>query len=234
MRCAMDDGPQAAEAYCEPMAPPPGPDAAGADEPLVIVAFTGRAGSGKDSAADHLCEHFGFVRMAFADPLKQTLEPLLESAGVDYAALYEPALKDQPMPEFAGRTPRHLMQTLGDWGRAVDPGLWVNLALRNAGLTNGAPVHYRIVFTDVRYPNEALALQQRGAWLVRIEREDARPLAGPLHSSEMYFATLPCNRVIGNHGPTLAGLQAHVDALMQEMAVERREPVELEFRLPRP
>ena len=43
-----------------------------------ILGLAGAAGSGKDTAADYLCTHYGFVRCAFADGLKTMLEALLE------------------------------------------------------------------------------------------------------------------------------------------------------------
>lgn len=38
---------------------------------MKLVAFLGQAGSGKDTAAGHLVEHHGFVKLAMADPLKR-------------------------------------------------------------------------------------------------------------------------------------------------------------------
>jgi dephospho-CoA kinase len=36
-------------------------------QPLQIIAFTGSAGTGKDTAADILVTHCGFTKLAFAD-----------------------------------------------------------------------------------------------------------------------------------------------------------------------
>lgn len=36
-----------------------------------LIGFAGRAGSGKDTAASHLCSQYGFTRLALAGPLRQ-------------------------------------------------------------------------------------------------------------------------------------------------------------------
>jgi len=37
----------------------------------MIIGVAGNAGSGKDTVADHLVKHHGFVKVALADPLKR-------------------------------------------------------------------------------------------------------------------------------------------------------------------
>lgn len=211
------------------------PAAEAATPALTIIGLCGRAGSGKDRAAEYLCEHYGFVRAAFADSLKRMLEPLLVAADEDYAALYEPALKAVPLPGLHGLSARQLMQTLGDWGRAQHPDFWVQLAMARLGLSpdvaHAQPVHDRIVVTDVRFPNEAAALLQCGAHLVRVEREQAEPLAGPLHASELHVSALPATHVLPNHGISLISLHGSVAALMQDLGLDQAEPVEVEYRL---
>jgi hypothetical protein len=48
------------------------------------------------------------------------LDTLLSDAGVNYTYLYEPSLKNQPIPSL-GVSARELMQTLGDWGATCRP-----------------------------------------------------------------------------------------------------------------
>lgn len=193
-----------------------------------IVAFTGLAGSGKDASADHLCERYGFVRASFAEPLKDMAAHMMDEASVDYSHLYERHLKEKPIPMLHGVSGRQILQTLGDWGRALHADWWVNILARRLGLDGGpdsAPVHDRIVITDVRMPNEAAWVLQHGGLLVRLHREQAGPVRA--HDSESHVHRLPASLDLGNNGPTLVGLHARLDAVMLDLGVEQAERVEV-------
>ena len=104
-------------------------------DPL-IIALVGRAGSGKDLAAEHLVGHYGFVQGSFADSLKYMLEAHFVERGIDYAHIYEPGQKDLLIPEL-GVSARELMQRLGDGFRAADPDYWVKALADTLGLQLG-------------------------------------------------------------------------------------------------
>lgn len=193
-----------------------------------IVAFTGLAGSGKDASADHLCDRYGFVRASFAEALKDMAAHLLDEASVDYSHLYERHLKEKAIPALHGVSGRQIMQTLGDWGRALHADWWVNILARRLGLDGGpdsAPVHDRIVITDVRMPNEAAWVLQHGGLLVRLHREQAGPVRE--HNSESHVHRLPAALDLGNNGPTLVGLHARLDVVMRELGIEQAARVEV-------
>jgi hypothetical protein len=104
-----------------------------------------------------------------------------ESADVIDRAI-EGDLKSQPMEALAGRTPRYTMQTLGtEWGRgAMASDIWVRLAIMRANRLRAEGV--AVIVDDMRFLNEARAIQEAGGKLVRITRPDAARLAG--HASE--------------------------------------------------
>ncbi len=194
----------------------------------VLIGLCGAAGSGKSATADILCREYGFVAAAFADTLRDMLCAMLTDQGIDHAWVTEPRLKERPTPQL-GVSGRQLMQTLGDWGRGLDANWWVDALARRIGLAEGlppgtAPVHDRIVITDVRYPNEAAWLRQRGGVLVHLSRDSAGP-ARP-HSSEQHHATLGADVGLANHGPTLAGLAGVVRGLCADL---RLQPMEMEL-----
>lgn len=139
----------------------------------LIIGLMGPAGAGKDTAADHLEDHHGFVRYAFAQPMRTMLEAAFVEAGIDYAYIYERALKEQTIPGL-GYSYRHLAQTLGtEWGRhQLDQDVWLRLAEMTLGLP-AAPVHDRIVITDVRFANEAAWVRRHGGVVLRIQRDTA-------------------------------------------------------------
>lgn len=119
----------------------------------MIVGVCGRAGSGKDTIADILVRNHGFVKVAFADPLKRVCRDIFDFS---YEQLWGPserrneqdtrylrkrgrifseAVNDfesfSPRDEYL--TPRFALQQLGtEWGRNCYSDIWVEYALRVA------------------------------------------------------------------------------------------------------
>ena len=144
----------------------------------LVIALTGTTGVGKTTVADHLVLRHGFQRLRFADPLKQMMSGLLTRQGCppDYVKrCIEGDLKSLPVPELAGRTPRHAMLTLANgWGWRLHPDLWVT-CWRGAvvqALRKGP-----VVADDCRSGNEYDAVHGLGGLVWRIAR-DASALAG--------------------------------------------------------
>lgn len=128
-----------------------------------VIAFTGKAGAGKSTAAAYLVRRHGYTRVRFAAPLKQMMRAL----GLDDAEI-EGHLKETPSPVLQGKTPRHAMQTLGsDWGRdCIGPNFWIDLWGAEAARVIRAGG--RVVCDDCRFPNEAAAVRALGGRVVAI------------------------------------------------------------------
>jgi hypothetical protein len=196
----------------------------------MLIGICGRAGTGKTAAADYLMAKHRFEVAAFADEIKDLLALHFETLGLDYANLHEPALKNAPLPGLAfvpgPVTARMLMQTLGDWGRSIDPDWWVNALAHRVGLQSDAqgslasatPIHDRICISDVRYPNEAKWLIERGGVLIRLHRAQIEPVR--LHSSEEQINYLPAHIELVNNGFTLDGFQALLDGALASVGVD--------------
>ncbi|MFF4408107.1 hypothetical protein [Streptomyces sp. NPDC001404] len=186
------------------------------------VAFMGRMGSGKDSAAARLVEQRQYTRVAFADALRTTaldLDPIVGAESSGYGALpirlsdlvrrYGWDRAKDVYPEV-----RRTLQRLGQAVREHDPGHWLRLALAKLDTADawGLPA----VVTDCRHVNEAQALRARGVLLVRIVRPAAGGRAGGAaeqqHVSETALDAFPADVTIHNVG-TVAELYAAVDAL---------------------
>jgi hypothetical protein len=136
------------------------------------IGLIGLAGSGKDTAAKALIE-LGYFRMAFADELKDL--------AFDFGWNGE---KDE-----AGR---RLLQELGMAARRYSPNIWIqHIAWRIA--PNGPPV----VFTDVRFQNEANFVRHKGGIIVRIVRPG---IISGNHESELKQADIPADIEIVNDG----------------------------------
>jgi hypothetical protein len=169
----------------------------------MIIGIHGRARSGKDTVANYLVAAHGFVRIAFADPLKAFCR---EVFGFTEAQLNG---DERERPNEHGVVPREALQKLGtEWGRALDPDVWVRIGMRRAKL-----VGRRVVITDVRFPNECVAIRQADGVLWSVYREGAG-LAGAYaaHASESH--EFPCDSIITNDG-TIDDLFARVDELME-------------------
>ncbi len=141
-----------------------------------LIAIAGRAGSGKNTAAQLL----GAAEISFAEPLKRFCQEVFAFSD---AQMFGPSEeRNRPDPRYGGLTPRYALQTLGtEWGRHCYPNVWAELGVRRA-LASPAPL---VVITDCRFVNEALAVRRAGGEVWRIVRPGVG-LAGAagLHPSE--------------------------------------------------
>lgn len=195
----------------------PLPRLAGRDP--IVIGLCGASGSGKSRAAQWLVMRHRFVTAGFADTLKDMLEAHLTARCIDYVWLYEPGLKEQPIPGL-GVSARELMQRVGDALRAVDAQWWVHALADVTGLRDAPaqrqPVHDRICITDVRYPNEAAWLAAQGGALLRITRPGAAPVRA--HSSEQHVQLLPAHIDLANDAG-IDDLHARLDAALRMLGV---------------
>ncbi|GAC1529022.1 MAG: hypothetical protein NVS3B1_20520 [Marmoricola sp.] len=177
-----------------------------------ILGLCGRKGSGKDEAAKALIAD-GWVRMAFADPLRdmlRILNPIVRTDGLAdrWAEVYDREGYDRlkQLPEA-----RRLMQTLGTevirdfFGQDA----WANMLLRTVA---NMPPATRVVVTDVRFNNEARALRAAGATIINVVRPD---LGAPddAHISEVGVAQALVDRTLWNVG-SIDDLHRHVRSII--------------------
>ena len=162
----------------------------------LIVAFTGSAGSGKDTAGNFLKEEYGFEKMAFADPLKNGIAELF---AIDREVLDNNILKERPIKEWNNHSPRKLMQWLGTdvLRKEICDEFFLNhMAIRlNKSNANN------IVITDVRFDIEAEFIRWLGGSIIQIKRE-YNPLRGSTvsHVSEKGIKSDLIDFVVENNG----------------------------------
>jgi hypothetical protein len=178
----------------------------------ILIGLTGRAHSGKDTAAcmiEAICLTAGINQQTFA--FATSMRAALRALGVPPDYIKQPELKNKLIPEL-GASYRQLMQELGDMGRKVLPDFWVRFVARSiSNLPDGVGL---IVITDVRYPNEAEWIRANGGVIVQLNRKAAPEVRS--HSSEQHFAELQAEYVIDNNG-TLAELEARLAALLVKL-----------------
>ncbi len=100
-----------------------------------IIGISGLAGSGKDTTADFLLEHEGFIKISLADPIKRFAMDVWEFSEEQ---LFGPS-KNRNAPDLRypqGNTflsPRLVLQHLGtEGGRYIDNDIWIRYAIRTA------------------------------------------------------------------------------------------------------
>ena len=156
----------------------------------MIKGLSGFARSGKDEFAKHLVEKHGFIRVAFADKLRDflyALNPLVsvwrdwdsEPGTVFVQDVIDRYGWDGYKESIYGVEVRRLLQRLGtEAGRQV---LWDTIWIDSVldGLEQGK----NYVVTDARFINEFDAIARLGGYLVRVERAGVGPAND--HASEM-------------------------------------------------
>jgi len=121
---------------------------------MKLIAFAGKAGSGKSTLSKYLVDNHGYTLVKFADVIKDMLRVLgltdheIEGEG-----------KEKPCYLLGGKTPRYAMQSLGtEWGReTMYPLIWIDAWYRRANEVIQAGG--RVVCDDVRFPNEISAVK---------------------------------------------------------------------------
>lgn len=109
----------------------------------IRIALSGKMRSGKDTLANELVMRHGFVRMSFADKLK-------EVAG-DLFGVSETSKNRALLIELSRRL------------SAIDAAVWIKQVI------DRIPMYQSVVVTDMRYPNEYHTLRGLGFLMVRIE-----------------------------------------------------------------
>lgn len=145
----------------------------------VIGLYAPAPQSGKSEASKIMEKKHGFEMLSFADPLKHMLGSLLMDMGfyttdirqMLYGNLKESDLVSRNLDLDPKITPRYLAQTLGtEWGRhLIDSELWVKIAKKRAETVINTST-LKVVFDDVRFPNEYKAIKDMGGLMVKITR----------------------------------------------------------------
>jgi 5'-deoxynucleotidase YfbR-like HD superfamily hydrolase len=172
----------------------------------MLIGLSGYAQTGKDTVATMLGVA-GYNRLAFADTLREflyALDPIIpvkhpsrhgQLLHIEYRTLsstidligWEWAKVE--IPEV-----RQLLQRLGtECGRMMlGSNVWIDAAFAKMDSVK------RYVFSDVRFPNEAEAIKERGGQVWRIQRPGTEPAND--HASERALDDYPFDVVLNNDG----------------------------------
>ncbi len=177
----------------------------------MIIGLSGWARSGKDTVANHLVDNFGFVKVSFAEPMREALVRLNPKISIGDGLHTElaSAVRLMGWESLKSESPdvRGLMQRFGtEVGRQMfGEDFWVDLALsRVKPGTN-------VVIPDCRYPNEANAIKATGGVVWRIERNGVGPAND--HDSERALDSYEFDQRLANY-ETFDVLNGLVDDLV--------------------
>lgn len=167
----------------------------------MLIGISGKKQSGKDTAALIIFKtlYIGnkYIQIKrFADKLKLMTAILIDC---DVSRLEDNYFKNSSLGEGWGDlTPRKILQYLGtEVGRNLHPDIWVNSLLKSYN-----PERDIWIIPDVRFPNEANAIKERGGILIRIDQpglpEDNHPSETALDDYRRWDVVIHNDRSLEN------------------------------------
>jgi len=132
----------------------------------VIVAISGKAGTGKDTIANYLCSEFGFQIIRIADPIKKiTSEATKTTLPQNY--MLKSLIPDISQGELEGWDLGKYQQVVGKiFRKGICEDFWVRRMIVELEKTE----YDRIAIPDLRFKNEANTLRRLSAILIRVNR----------------------------------------------------------------
>jgi len=185
---------------------------------MTIIGITGNKGNGKDTLADHLVENHGYVKICFANALKDACKILF---GFTDEQLYG-NLKEV-IDENWGITPREIMQFVGTdlfrnqikllmpW---INDNFWIECLKKKIKNMQLESANKNFVISDVRFKNEVDFINEMNGVIIRVKRHDVIINDTCQHESESNFDSFDVNYTIYNSG-SLGDLYSSADNTMK-------------------
>lgn len=177
----------------------------------LIVAFTGKMGSGKDTACDYLVEQYGFTKLAFADPLvkmARAIDPIIDEYGTRLSDVFDElgynAAKRQ-YPEL-----RKFLQLLGTEAvrNVLGENTWCDYTFN---IIENSPAS-RFAISGTRFLNEAAYVHAHSGFIVRVDRTDSS--STDQHISETELDEIELDYHVSNQFRKKEILYEQLDELM--------------------
>lgn len=182
---------------------------------MYLIGITGRARSGKDTAARILRDLHGYSPAAFAEPLKQMAAIFCDEP----EALFHDDDAKEATCHLHGKTRRHILQLLGT--ECVKPyfgeGVWVRHMLKRI---HAGRYGTRVVITDVRFEAEADAILEAGGVILKLERQGGLTGTEASHVSEAGIDPDKVDFTIFNNG-SVGELAHELEKVARFMEINR-------------
>ena len=180
----------------------------------MIIGICGLIGSGKDTIADHLVKDHKFVKISFADKLKDTVATLFEwdrdllDGKTEQSRLWREQEDHFWSKELKKKvTPRYVLQVFGTecMRDGFYDGIWVSMLKKK--VTENPDINW--VIPDVRFENEVKVLKEIGGEVWWVKRgqlpmwfrmyQDIGQKPKDVHASEWAWANTNFNAVFENN-----------------------------------
>lgn len=169
-----------------------------------LIGFTGRAGSGKDTAADYLVEHFSYYKLTFANPIKLACKELY---GFTHDELYG---DKKNITNQHGFLPRLAFTQLGDMCRNQDPEFFIKRL--NIDLIPLLNKNVQVVISDVRFPDEIKFIKENKGIVIGLQRDTVLPHSLAKHPSEIIH--IDQSDYIIHNNKSINELYKQIDSIM--------------------
>ena len=190
----------------------------------MIIGICGLIGSGKDTIADHLVKDHKFVKISFADKLKDTVATLFEwdrdllDGKTEQSRLWREQEDHFWSKELKKKvTPRYVLQVFGTecMRDGFYDGIWVSMLKKK--VTENPDINW--VIPDVRFENEVKVLKEIGGEVWWVKRgqlpmwfrmyQDIGQKPKDVHASEWQWANAKFDKVFENDS-TINALKSRV------------------------
>jgi hypothetical protein len=182
----------------------------------LLIGLSGKAGSGKSTVGDYLAGAHGYAQFAFAGALKEVVQTAFHFTDEQMA------FGKEVIDLRVGKSPRWCLQYVGTSFREIWPQIWISGLIREICGFLGVNGQRPLVVTDVRFRDEALALQRLGALLVRVERPGgwASCFSGiPGHVSETALDNYEKWDYLMVNGGSLADLGREIEKMLSVLSM---------------
>ncbi len=183
-----------------------------------IIGISGRKYSGKDTLGDYLVKHHGYIRLAFADALKEATKNIF---GFTDEQVYGD--KKEEVDPFWNISAREVLQFLGtnifrnnikEILPNVGNDLWIYVVKRKILQKLEEDQNAKFVITDVRFPNEVEFIKSMGGMTIKLKR-DTEKNQFYNHESEMQIDKLDTTYEFDNN-KTKEDLFANLNSILFE------------------
>lgn len=156
-----------------------------------LIGMLGAKRSGKDTCADYLVEHYGYTKVAFADPLKRACKELFLLSEEQLNG----SLKEVPDNRWYGATPRQMFQFVGTelLRKNMDkimPGIGEDIFVDYFKQWYQSNPGIKVVVSDVRLTNEFNMIHELGGKVIKISRPSVEQFSTDSHITEHEYKTL--------------------------------------------
>jgi dephospho-CoA kinase len=132
-----------------------------------LIGLLAKKRNGKDTVADYLVENYGFIKLSFADPVKQACKHIFSLTNEQ---LYGD--KKEIIDHYWKKTPRELLQIVGTdmFRNNFDKHIWIKSLKKKYLDIIKNNQNANIVISDVRFLNELQSIHQLNGVVIKIIR----------------------------------------------------------------